>query len=502
MRACDPISKMSRFTHDNVKKLALEMQRKRAEAPAGDLIAELDDLIARFVQLHAGKWTQRGEGWYREMGTTVGGSELAAIMEMNPYSSFSDVVMSKIASLKGSSTFSGGEACWWGVLFEDVIAACVEVDLGGKIRGDEICIQEYPGHRNSPDGYIVARFWRMPADDGSKPLWEILTTDAAPPDGAEVVPQIVLLEFKCPVSRKPSTTIPPQYKPQMWSGLMVSPIAGRGIFVDAVFRKCDLPALGDTPDYDHRYHYQDDKKRFGPKKTAAPAGDPNWEAPVAWGLIAFYAPLASAPEHVRRGWRGPARVPSDPDPDLPDADGAAAAAEIQRLYFGTSLDTAECADLGDMEPRLFGRTLGLFDRGIFRVNRAPPCFADGRGSDLRTGRGIRAQMRDFRRDAPAGFWLLGVLPWKLFEVTYVPVERRPGFDKVALPLIAAVHELVTEALSSTSVSAGTKAEDTGTSVSTSVVAAMNYVAKKGRSDRAGHSHVVGDSEVQDLFDSL
>ena len=132
--------------------------------------------------------------WLKEDGfghiTTVGGSELAAIMGHNPYSDFFDVVASKLATLEGGSSWTGGgEACWWGTLFEDVVCAYVEADLGGPIRGDDICIQEVEGHRNSPDGYIVAQLYR--GTGGALHLW---TTDMSPE--IPTTPRILLLEFK------------------------------------------------------------------------------------------------------------------------------------------------------------------------------------------------------------------------------------------------------------------------------------------------------------------
>jgi hypothetical protein len=63
-----------------------------------------------------------------------------------------------------------------------------------------------------------------------------------------------LLEFKCPLSRRPDGGVPKQYLPQLWSGLAVSPVAHAGLFVDVVFRKCALADLGPGPEYDREYH--------------------------------------------------------------------------------------------------------------------------------------------------------------------------------------------------------------------------------------------------------
>lgn len=447
-------------------------QRTAGEA-AGPTV-DLEALVDAYVALHAGM-RQRDADWYASMGTTVGGSELAAVMGMNPYKSFHDVVFSKVASLSGGSDWDGGgEACWWGVLFEDVIAAYVEVDLGAAVKGGEICVQELAGHRNSPDGFVVARTYRDA--DGQERLW---TTDleAACEAAGEPAPplarQVLLLEFKCPISRKPAQAVPRHYRPQLWSGLMVAPIARRALFVDAVFRKCGLADLGDTPEYDAAYHSRD--------RGA-------WELPVAWGLVGVYAPLLSAPRRARFGWRGPEWAPGDPAPDAPDADASLAAWQLHAAYFGLRPDlqvpALDVADLGDMGARDFGRALGLINRGRFPVARLAPCFADGRGRPLHTGPEIGAALGELRRGTPADHWLFGVLPWKLFEVDYVPAERRPGFADEVVPLIAEVHKIAAEAVAS---------GDPGAFLASR---AARPPPPEGKSD------LVGEEDIQALFDSI
>lgn len=387
---------------------------------------DLDSLLADFVQTYDSGVRQRDANWYAAMGVTVGGSELAALMGRNSYSSFFDVVESKLATLAGGSSWTGGgEACWWGTLFEDVISAFVEADLGSPARGGDICIQKYPGHRNSPDGYIVARIYR--GVDGALHLW---TTDMDP--GVPTAQRILLLEFKCPMSRKPRGSVPRQYVPQVWSGLAVSPVAHFGLYVDAVFRKCGAGDLGDTPNYDAAYHHYD--------RGA-------WGLPVAWGLIGVYAPRLDAARGVRLGWLGDEWAAGDPDPNDDDADASQAAWQLHSAYFGLapSLSYDEAVDLGGMESRSFNRALGLINRRRFPVCRGAACFADGRGAALHSSRDVAAAVETLRAGAPAAHWLMGVLPWKLFEVDYLPVARRPGFMEEVAPLIEEVHRTVAEA---------------------------------------------------------
>lgn len=463
---------------------------------------DLRALLSDFVAAHAGM-RQRDAGWYSSMGTTVGGSELAAIMGTNPYSKLRDVVYSKVGTLTGggSGWTGGSESTWWGTLFEDVIGAYVEADLGGPILGDEICIRAVTGHRNSPDGYIVASLALAPPDADT--LFQLWTTDMAPEE--KVAEVIVLLEFKCPYSRLPCGKVPKQYLPQVWSGLAVSPVAHLGLFVDAVFRKCSMLDLGDSPDYDREYHAKPAgrKKKEAPDTVAKTPGPPE-EAeaaeeaeageeptPVAWGLIGVYAPTLTAPRHLRMGWRGEEWAAGDPSPDAPDADASLAALQIYAACngmkpgpaVGKAKDTAgfpEVADLGDAPKKVFDRALALIGSGRFRVERLFPCFADGRGLDLRSGAGVRHAVTVLVRGAPAHCWLVGVFPWKLFEVLYVPVDRRAGFLEEIAPLIEDVHSTVQAAI------------DSGDPT--------KFLSKRF-APPAGTSNVGADA-IQDLFDAI
>jgi hypothetical protein len=437
-------------------------------------------LLEEFVALHAGV-SQRSPAWYLAMATTVGGSEMAALMGWNPYATEYDVVTAKVASLQGGSTWTGGGlACWWGTLLEDTIEAYVALDLGSPVLGADICVCAVAGHRNSPDGYIVAKVY--PGRDGADHLW---TTNRGTDE--PMSPRILLLEFKCPLTRQPTGSVPRQYTPQVWSGLAVSPVAHSGLFVDSVFRKCALGDLGDTPAYDTAFHDRDDPARA--EKSH----------PLAWGLIMVYAPLLDAPLAVRLGWRGDSWAPGDPDPEAPDADAAQAAWQIHSAYFGLQLrgPTRDVADLGDMEGRLFARTLGLVDRKRFRVSRTAPCFFDGRGAALQTDRAIGAAVERARTCPPPGHWLLGVLPWKLFEVYYVPVRRRAGFMAEMLPLITEVHRAASVALASADPGAYLRERERARESRADGEAEAN--AKACANARASSPMDLG---LQDLFDSI
>lgn len=389
----------------------------------------LDCLAARFVALHAGAPRQRSAEWLARKSTMIGGSEVAALMGMNPYATFEAVVAAKA----GLSAFGGGVACWWGTLFESAIERFVEVDCGTRLVGTDISVPAPPGppdlralHANSPDGYGVVSAY------GSEPL-RLLATDRASRAAAEGLPVerfIALFEFKCPYRRRPTGAVPRHYRPQLWSGLALSPVARRGVFVDAAFRKCALWALGGEPGFDREYHRD-------------PAGA-YADCPVAWGLTAVYAPRLDAPRA-----RAPTAAKTDsPAAGPPAPDAAYEAWLLYARYFGAKPESpAEAAragrpfapdpvDFGDCAPPVFDAMMALVDRGAFRTAHCGPCFPDGRGAPLGSGRAVGAAVDRLAAAPPEHCYLLGVIPWKVCEVVYALVERRAGFLAELAPLAA------------------------------------------------------------------
>jgi hypothetical protein len=416
--------------------------------------ARMEDHLISFVKTYQDGTQQRDSKWFALMGVTVGGSEISSLMGINPYSSLYDVAASKLAILENRHVWNGGDACWWGTLFEDVLGKYVEIDLGGVIYGDNICVQQIMGHRNSPDGYIVARFSvpqdvaRDDADDDSEndiennadddacvvvdsendvacdsgvvcgisiPQLNLYTT--ADDDNGELIPIIVLLEFKCPLSRKPTGKVPRHYIPQLWSGLAVSPIASFGLFVDSVFRKCCLLDLGDNPEYDTNYHIS----------RANEMKDQCERLPIAWGIIGVYAPKLNAPVAVRMG-------------TSIENDVACFAWEARCSYMGYQCGSDSIIDMGEMDNRLFSKILNHIDKKAFPVTRCLPWFNDGRGNTS----SIDATIADLHATAPEHHELLAILPWKLFEIHYISVARKLDFFEEIMPLITKVHDSVAE----------------------------------------------------------
>ena len=324
-------------------------------------------------------------------------------------------------------------------MFEDINTRFIEIDCGTKVKGDDIWVPSViPGHKSSPDGYCVLTCVPDPENEGDMKIW---TTDEPPPLGA--IPFVALLEEKCPFRRQPKNKIPRYYLPQVWSGLTVCPIADMGLFIDMAFRKCCLLDLGPNPRYDLEYHNRDI-----PKDKSKPSRYKETQ-PIAWGLIAVWAPrldgnpqttksifdVTNANPDTQKG--GSDDVSSFLDDNINmDTKPAYEAWLSHYKYFGEPMILPKTSkeklipnsiDFGDCDWSLFRDTLHMIDAKSFRTTFTDPCFADGRGEDLLTSKAISDRITTLAKSAPTGWYLLGYIPWKIFEVYYIPVDRKPDF---------------------------------------------------------------------------
>ena len=433
---------------------------------------DLDKLLRDFIALPSsqGGGRQRSAQWKKLMDTTFGGSEMSALMGINPYLSYGKVLRAKL----GLEKWDGGSiACWWGSMFEDVVARVVEIDCGTTVLGDEICIQRIPGHRNSPDGYCIVKIY---TDEGGQ--FRIWTPNSEHDPEFNI---IVLLEIKSPYRRSPEGKVVRQYRPQIWSGLAVSPVAHMGLFIDARFRKCSIEDLGPSLAYDSYYH--NDRS-------------PPTEPPFAWGLTAIYAPRMDASRAVRLG-TGADTESTNAECVGGGLDASMEGWEIASKYFGYGVDPdqMEIVDFGDCgrdrNSKLFDMMMGLVDRKKFLVRHSDPCLIDGRGEDLNSGLSISDAIDTFQRNAQDEYVLLGVLPWKLFEIDYVSEMRQPGFFEEIKRMVGDAQAIVASARAS---------EDPEGRLQDQISARALQRRAMHRSPRG--TSPVGEKDLQDLFDAM
>lgn len=195
--------------------------------------------IDTFIGKYQNNAKQRSDEWYKLINNTVGGSDIATIIGKNKYKNKYQLALEKAGI---SEPFNGNFACWWGTVFEDIASRFIELDCMTKVKGTELTIQDIPYIRYSPDGYAVVK---VHYDSKINNMYlinhdNILDHYNCP----DCHYKIVLIEIKCPRSRKPvSGMIPEHYLPQLHSGLIFSPIADLGLFVENVIKVKSIKKL-------------------------------------------------------------------------------------------------------------------------------------------------------------------------------------------------------------------------------------------------------------------
>lgn len=344
---------------------------------------ELNEILDMFIMLFNNDAKQHDKDWLKLMGKTVGGSEIAALLGLNPFSDFYKVVSSKINICKGIKPEPPSISCIWGTIFETVATKIIEIDLGNQVKGSNICIQRVEGHRNSPDGYTIINLYKK--DN----IYHIWTTDM---DKSIIeLSIIVLLEIKCPISRKITGDIPKYYKPQVLSGLAVSPIATNGLYVDFLFKKCSLQQLEYNSVYDINFHKKDNNNLL----------------PIAYGVIPFMLNRYNISNESRKIYETIFDKPYDENSDN------------------------TVIDLGNVSNDTFTNILNLtIDYNLLFLPSTVK-FYDNRTSD---------ELLNF--STRSNYILYAVLPWKLFDISYVSVKREPNFLESVYPIIQKVHSYV------------------------------------------------------------
>jgi hypothetical protein len=203
---------------------------------------------------------QKSKEWYLIKSKTIGGSEVATVLGINPFRSVKELIAEKVGISR--NVFTGNMATRWGIMFEQLTKEWTE-----HVLDMEECIKEtgsvpgaIQGQRYSPDGLGVVKL----INDNDKSDYFI-----------------VLFEFKSPLRSIPEGIIPKYYAPQIQTGMLTIPMVEISIFVNNCFRKCAMSDIGFNTVYDKVFHDGDDKKR---KKKST-----NWfDSVLACGFIGFY----------------------------------------------------------------------------------------------------------------------------------------------------------------------------------------------------------------------
>ena len=162
---------------------------------------------------------QRSKAWVSARKRTIGASEMAALTGASFYDTPSSLLRKKF----NPPDLSKNVACAWGTLFESFAREYIQWSHNAPVFGYTLSLnlaKDHPLYGKvtcSPDGYFQDF-------DGS----------------------IVLVEIKCPFTRKLSVrTIPQMYRDQVQTGLALSgELVTKGLFADCCFRMCPLGQLG------------------------------------------------------------------------------------------------------------------------------------------------------------------------------------------------------------------------------------------------------------------
>ena len=308
----------------------------------------------------------------------VGGSEIAYILGANKHGNEFDLLKTKLGIDVGSDDINTR----WGNLFEDALFSIVKV----VTEAEEIFeTGSIPGLR--ADGYIIQNY----SPDGLGVVNTKKLRDAVK-KYYQSIPLyvfdlqrkqeevVVLFEGKSPLRRVVNPKeIPEHYEPQPKIGLTTIDIAEIGIFTEAVFRLCSV----DDFDFNNEYH----KDFHGNKITSIPEF-----LGVVW-LVKTYP--------------------------LP----------VKEIDYG-------CADVSDID--------SVFARYAEDRFRAEPDAIKTVYSPVISDPGVetRVWFKNQLLRMKKKYTVVGYLPWKCFNFTFIPVQKDPEYGAKNLEKINNFHRLL------------------------------------------------------------
>lgn len=334
------------------------------------------ELVARITVLCEKAVVQRDAAWYEARRRTIGGSEVYKLMglpgkdtpymlakqkiegnpkeidlktsfrEMTtapylPYESVETMFSSGFQTLvfhKMHTAMSCGLAMHWGGVFEDVINEYMKITYGMRISCENLFYNPPGPFSYSPDGVTM-----LPGPDGK----------ATP----------TLLEYKCPFTRVPGSTIPAEYVAQMCAGMELLNLS-QTLYTEAVFRLCPWEHLDASTvcrlDLRSTMRYQTN-------------------APLACGFFGIYAKPGTLEE-----------------PSF--------------LCLGSS----SVDDITAM--------FSMIAAGVLWVWYSPVCPDVSNAKEF-----LKESLEKFKTFCGGDHDAVGIMPWKLFSVTSKIVNRHPGY---------------------------------------------------------------------------
>ena len=314
---------------------------------------------------------KRSQPWIKARQHTIGASEIAVLTGASRFDTPASLIRKKLHP----RNMSGNVACAWGRLFEPFARAYIEWYHATKVFGDTISLnlaKDHPLYGKvtcSPDGYFQDL-------DGS----------------------IVLLEFKCPFTRKiVRRTIPALYHDQAQTGLALSgDLVTKGLFVDCYFRMCSLAQLGLNLTHN-----------AGPHRGVIHNAQTPF--PRAWGICILKSKQKLAPQ------------------------------QAALLNLGTTTSQA-----------VFTKTLLAFESGEIQVgySRVRTIFDPRtKAEELFVLKQAKEQFRRASWPSRAAY-PVAFFAWKLLDITEIEEPKNPLYLKQLEPAITAFHSKLAQAKAS------------------------------------------------------
>ena len=261
--------------------------------------------------------------------------------------------------------WDGNIYTWWGKVFEPIVKSWCELVFHTKIYGTNDYLRNIP----NKDGFAYS------------------------PDGIGVVQipieieynnsilrryvedKIVLFEFKSPFGKMVKENVPEDhYVSQVKMGLDMIDIAEMGLLVEAVFRRCSWNDLDFTTNYDHEFQ----TKSYN-------------ETVSAFGIIYICV-------H-----------------DISDIN----LNNLKAIYKENYLNIDETVDYGTCDRLVLEEILRLITKGHIL-----PVYSHITISNQEMS--LR-KLEKIYEDLTSSAHVIGVLPWKLVDIVYHPIEKTIGY---------------------------------------------------------------------------
>jgi len=325
--------------------------------------------IKKFLEKHKHVAPQRTAEWYRNRAHYFGGSELHNIIrlkETNINNFVNNFLYKKLIPRENPFIFP----CMFGNIFENEIKNLTEYNFNttiyetGSIKYNKLKSVSY-----SPDGFGI------------------------------VNDEIVLFEFKCPISREINKNeIKFEYLMQVNSGLHVLEeiVEGNAFYIEAEFKKCKLEELEDKINFDKTFHNKYLDRDFS-------------ELYKHFGMILFYEDNNSSP-----------MLSSDINQieDLGDA----SFAQMETLFFNVYKKNFKYLYLSDVINDII-KTNENNDNEIYKK------FININNEDINFNKTEIQHLKDLlikecinKNGVP-----LAVLPWKCYNYNVIKVKKNNDF---------------------------------------------------------------------------